>query len=374
MKPKFFFFGSFDPFTRFDFNVVLSLMSNGGFSEGFIAIDVDYSKQNIFSLRAREEMIEATLKWYDNLYKTDYYSRVKVVSFSGVPVYKAMQLEATTLVTMENHNKAVVSSAIARSMFDYSLNIDDISFMFENEFATDNSDVSDTVRFLYLNREYIMLQRYLTPAVHNMVMAMALKDEYLECCRGSYISWDDFVSVVGSRSYHNLSHIAYMLNRYRFYQKKVFSPEQHFQNLNFKAAIFFHDYVANNEVKSFEYSRLSDKSKGLFLATKHGAGASENLSDTEQLISYLDLAILADDFLYNDYKAGIRMEYADVSYEDYAIGRIKVLDELTKEVENSKRFGESEKKRACKNLATEKKELQKQLFKIKLRKFFSRKK
>ena len=119
---------------------------------------------------------------------------------------------------------------------------------------------------------------------------------------------------------------------------------------------------------------MSDKSKGLFLATKHGAGASENLSDTEQLISYLDLAILADDFLYNDYKAGIRMEYADVSYEDYAIGRIKVLDELTKEVENSKRFGESEKKRACKNLATEKKELQKQLFKIKLRKFFSRKK
>ena len=118
MKPKFFFFGSFDPFTRFDFNVVLSLMSNSGFSEGFIAIDVDYSKQNIFSLRAREEMIEATLKWYDNLYKTDYYSRVKVVSFSGVPVYKAMQLEATTLVTMENHNKAVVSSAIARSMFD----------------------------------------------------------------------------------------------------------------------------------------------------------------------------------------------------------------------------------------------------------------
>lgn len=373
MKQKFFFFGSFDPFTRSDFDAVISQMEFGGFSEGVIAVDVDYSKPSLFSLRMREEMIEESLKWYDKVNKTDYASRIKVISFSGVPVYKAVKLNATTLITLENPHKAIISSAIAHNILDYSLAVDEMSFDAEDDFAIESRNDCEIVKYLYLHKEYIMLQRYLTPAVHNKLMSMALKDEYLECCRGSYIPWEDFVRDVSSRAYHNLSHIAYMLNKYRFFKEEVFDKEQHFDNLNFKSAIFFHDYIANDEEKSFKYSMLSDRCKGLFLATKHGDDAPQNLSKAEQLIRDLDLAILADTVLYEDYKDGIRIEYADVADDVYATKRIEVLNSLIEEVENAKNFSEKEKKRAYGNLTKEKRSLQKQLFKNRLKRFFSRK-
>lgn len=370
---KFFFFGSFDPLTRLDFGIVISKMSEDGFSEGIIAIEVDYTKSALFSMRMREEMIEESLKWYDKLHKTDYASRIKVISYSGLPVYKAMKFHADTLITVGNQYKAELNSIIAREQFGYLLDVEDVGFIHGEDYELDETDLSKIVKYLYLHKEYIMLQRYLTPAVHNKLMALALKDEYADCCRGSYISWEDFVKEVGSRNYHNLSHIAYMLNKYRFYKQEVFSKEEHFMNLNFRAAIFFHDYVLGDEEQSFKYSKLSDTAKSLFMATKHGNASPENLGIQEQLIRDLDLAILTDSGLYNDYKSGVRMEYADIADEVYAKERIKVLDALVKEVEAAKNFRDYEKKRACRNIKNEKKELQKQLLKLKVKKIFSSK-
>ena len=73
------------------------------------------------------------------------------------------------------------------------------------------------------------------------------------------------------------------------------------------------------------------------MATKHDGQLSDKSGVHEQLIRDLDLAILTDDYLYDNYRSGIRMEYSDISDEVYVKERIKVLNLLLKEVETAKK-------------------------------------
>ena len=135
------------------------------------------------------------------------------------------------------------------------------------------------------------------------------------------------------RHYHNLNHIAYMLN-------KAYEFHDEIEDMGiFSFSIFYHDIVYNtskkdNEEKSAQLAKkrleklgLSDeqilKCEHQIIATKlHNEQSS---SDTNYLVD-IDLAILAEDWpIYLNYTLQIRKEYSIYPEFMYRKGRKKVL-------------------------------------------------
>ena len=137
-----------------------------------------------------------------------------------------------------------------------------------------------------------------------------------------------------TRHYHNLTHIAQMLEIVEGFREGVYDY------VAVCLAIWFHDAIydtrrKDNEEQSAAYAvtlltqqgvskAISARVQQLILATKtHQAP----LGDTDcQLLLDADLAILGSEPAdYNRYAQAIRREYAWVSDDDYRAGRSRVL-------------------------------------------------
>lgn len=132
------------------------------------------------------------------------------------------------------------------------------------------------------------------------------------------------------RPYHNLDHIAHCLGELRGQT----------ENSAIEFALWFHDAVydsraKDNEERSAELAReavscaglpedFADQVANLILATKH---TSEPASPDAQLIVDIDLSILGQPRAeFDEYERAIRQEYAWVPNEDFARGRLRVLE------------------------------------------------
>ena len=168
------------------------------------------------------------------------------------------------------------------------------------------------------------------------------------------------------RTYHNLSHINYLLEEVKNIQFEDFDSV-------FLAA-WFHDLVYepkknDNEIESARIAvkMLSGlnlpadkiaKSEKIILATQ--THSAENLDDDGKIFLDLDLSILgANPEIYQKYRRAIRQEYSHVSEDLYRQGRKRILKNFLKReviffTENLRQRFE---KQARFNLANEIKEL-----------------
>ncbi|WP_299700849.1 hypothetical protein [uncultured Pontibacter sp.] len=169
-----------------------------------------------------------------------------------------------------------------------------------------------------------------------------VRSEWEALCR-SYTSdeslirqlWDELEKAYTAkdRHYHNLKHIAYMLELADRYELE--SPRQDL--LYF--AIFYHDIVykatrSDNEEKSAAIAaerlhRLGIPEADLLLLKEMIIATKAHLTHTDELVNLLldlDLAILgADAERYDRYSQGVRKEYSIYPDLIYKPGRRKVL-------------------------------------------------
>ena len=152
------------------------------------------------------------------------------------------------------------------------------------------------------------------------------------------LSWEDIVSEYSSRPYHNLSHIAYMLNLLKIgnvrYEKELIM------------AIFWHDVVLNftsdDEQASVDAMQVHSsivEANGMQVSTiadyiiATSISAKESSSVSESIIADIDKAILAAPFsrIWNWYENGVKeecMQATKCSEKDYEKGRKSFLSEL----------------------------------------------
>jgi predicted metal-dependent HD superfamily phosphohydrolase len=354
MKKKLFYFGAFSPFTLQDAAVVAEASADG-YHDVVIAIE-QLDKPSLFSITERIKMVQETMQWYDKVHNTHISSSIEIVSYYGLPIYEANEQGADTFIVAVKDKDAKIcdtklrlSRKIGRALLSKPMGYRKVVVKHSKEY------IEEAINLLFKSKEYIMLAKFVAPPVHNMMMIYLLQSEYETCCKAARISWGTFVRNVSANAYHNLSHIAYILNKYRLLVKDTKDKDYFFKSQTFKAAVFFHDYVVGDEERSFEASKLPESAKGLFMATKHLGDTPENLNQEEQLIHDLDLAILTDKGLYNNYRLGVRFEHADISDLEYIPKRLEVLEKLKHEIaENTKNFSRREIAQAMQNIESEK--------------------
>ncbi|MBE6451357.1 MAG: hypothetical protein E7016_05275 [Alphaproteobacteria bacterium] len=352
----YFYSGAFDPFTALDAEAVLDILTSDAYSKVIIGLELDSEKTALFPVTKRMKMIEKSLYWYTKAHHRHLLEllpeRIKIVSYHGLPIYEAIKHGASWfLIPTDKTKKYDIKFELSRQIARNKLN-SQIGYWF-HEFNQLPEDIAQAIRLCYKNHEYIMLATYVTPPVHNMLMEDLLEKQYFDCCRQSNISWEDFCAEMSSRAYHNLSHIAYMLDKYDVFKTSITEDIDFATEKNFKAAIFFHDYVADDEEKSFEASGLSESSKGVFMATKYSADMPETEDKYEQLIRDLDLAIFTDKLLYENYIYCIRAEYDHIAHDEYVNARTKVLETIETVIEGQTSFTKEQKKTAFDNIVHE---------------------
>jgi len=171
-----------------------------------------------------------------------------------------------------------------------------------------------------------------------------------------------------NRHYHNIDHIAHMVNLWELFYDKLTYPDEIFM------AIIYHDIVyssrgKDNEEKSadlfmaiwhsFDWEKF-DNSKFNFVAEAIKATTHRDLKmsmheDVKFLLDF-DLHILSTPHQdeYEWYRLGVRKEYSHVSLKKYKEGRKAVLESFLKrkEIYLTQTFKINEKK-ARKNLKNE---------------------
>ena len=350
----YFYSGAFDPFTTCDLDALFMTLQEN--CKVVIGLEIDSEKPALFSVAERMEMIQQSVQWYaKTAYCTTYETvleRISIVSYTGLPIYEAKKHGADAFLIATDKTKTYdvkfdLSQQIARNK---------LSSQIGHKFRVcDKSpdDLAKIIKLCYKHHEYIMLALCVAPPVHNMLMEKLLEKQYFECCRQSNISWEDFCSQMSTRAYHNLSHIAYMLDKYDVFKTSITEDIDFATEKNFKAAIFFHDYVADDEEKSFEASKLGEAVKPLFMATKHFEPLPDDLSELEQLIIDLDLAIFTDKLLYKRYAKSIRVEYKHIPHDEYVGKRTEILKKLKEVIEERTHFTKLQKETAYKNIDRE---------------------
>lgn len=370
-----FYSGTFDPFTSQDAEIVVNELV-GCNKKVIIGIELDSEKEPLFTVAQRIEMVKKSIQWYakeycemffDGSWQEDYDTIMQnftVVSYHGLPVHEAKKRGAGYLLVPvldimnpEYDAKFELCEQIAKRSPVYSIRVSPMSTNMLPEKFEQYS------RLCYKHHEYSALACYVTPPVHNMMMEDLLEKRYNDCCRQSGILWSDFCATMSTRAYHNLSHIAYMLDKYREYKDGADEKFDFLKEQTFEAAIFFHDYVADDEEKSFIASRLPESAKGLFMATRHFEPFGRERNKYEQLIHDLDLAIFCDLELYKQYVFSVREEYIHVEYSEYVKQRNKVLNQLKKVIETETLFTKEQKYNAMLNIRREQKTLEEKAWK-----------
>lgn len=324
---KFFYPGSFDPITNGHIEIVVRALKD--FESGIIAIGENEQNNCLFPLEGRVALIHLALNDYEFRTGQNLSDRLTVIAYSGLTVDAAFQRGATHIIRVVRNRDDMAVEQRLMKINEGLMKVRGIQM--KQKIYKSRPDCkyisSSLVKKLCEMGEYIAAMGYVCSPVHNCLMAKYLQPVY-DCLRSDVVHpmpWETFIRPFMSRPYHNLSHIAYMLNKLSFYGGKIENP------LMLKWAIFFHDFDQgeNGIEASLKASGLNPaKAAKLFYATDHMKLDPAKQTGDAQIIHDLDLAILFDSQNYETYQNNVILEFAGEKRRDFAAGRIKVLEKL----------------------------------------------
>lgn len=359
MSKKAFFYGSFDPFTRGHLDIALQALEK--YDKLVIAVGVNQRKNApMFDPKERIALIKAAIEdyitcspfveAYQGFFTKGLWKKLKTFpDMIKVINYKGMSVDAAI-----NENADVMISG-ARDMYDQWAQEETIwvnqellsvrGCHIEQEVMTPRQELkfirSSAAKSLAGYGEFITLQRYLTPSVYNAVAQKCLTQSFNRLYSSDLpvkSFYQHLSEVIGRRAYHNFGHIGYCLNMLEICGKRYLQ-----QNLSptdkeaVMIGIFYHDslekeYLSAKKVREYQKYWFFNKGNGeliqkLIMSTRHELDIERD-DLKEQVLSDVDLAVLADNLFYPEYAALIRREYINYSDRDYAAGRVEVLKKL----------------------------------------------
>lgn len=366
MKKIAFYAGSFDPFTIGHFRIVCEALCS--YDKVIIGIGNNPGKAtHMFGAAERKTLIQYSLLEFLGLWQNkkfcksffsksenkalkrlqDEYECLDIVFYNDLTVDAALQHGATSLIRgkrivgddADEMYQSIINKQLLAVRQRY-LSMDLIPVPQENLTYVSSSAFKNLCAF----GEYVAAMAYVSPSVHNAMMAKCLKPVFLSAYRGTVLgyfegqpeeAWQKLLKAYEKRSYHNLSHLAYGINYFNIYRRlsgevQGITPEE------FLFAWFYHDIVCgeqNAEEKSAQivsdfFYNGKNIVPNLVLATKHQKYVLK--TEAEKLISDIDLAILGDVENYEKYSLGLRNEYRDIDDAAYAAGRSKFLQKQLK--------------------------------------------
>ncbi len=325
------FTGSFDPFTLGHLHIVQQALQK--FDKIIINVGTHPQKKTLFSPNLRLEMVKQTLK------VCNLEDKVVLMSYNGLTADLALREKVYTLIRgiragtediEKEKNLAVANNYLGQIR---GINLQTEFIFVEDIFLRTIS--STAVKNLCQLQQFAALMKYVSPYVHQKLAQIYLKPIFKAANFEGYL-YQKLVKQYEARAYHNLSHIAYMLNMLQIYQDACDTYNGSVDIINLTQAIFLHDYIynplaKNNEEMSIKAGIDEDfvddcdkKFQDLVLATKHTQPAN---TPQEALIADLDLSILGtfDEDIWAQYNHAIRQEYNMIPLKEYVKGRIEVL-------------------------------------------------
>ena len=336
------FSGSFDPFTFGHLNIVQKALQK--VDRLIINVGKNPYKKNMFSLDMRLNMIERALK------EVDLYDRVELISYDGLLADLALQTNSHLLIRgIRSETDDLEKEQVMARLNEYLGKVRGIEL--KTEFIYERDEFiriisSSVVKKLCQHQEYITAMKFVPSVVHQKLMEKYLMPyfknlpsehpeihkEFLYC---------KLIKEYDNRAYHNLSHIAYMINMLHIYLQTTKRDVNQNDISALYLAIFMHDYIytpgksdceelSANAVQE-EYGKIIDidiaKVRRLILATEHNFVAADI---DEALIADLDLSILGtfDNSIWKRYNQSIRKEYSNFADKDYAKGRVDFLQKV----------------------------------------------
>ena len=329
METKAFYAGFFDPIHRGHLSIAEQAAKKYG--KCIIAIGDNKNKTPLFNKAERTRIAKEALEYCKKCYFKEELD-IEVISYDGYAVDAAIEHGCTHLVRGARDAKDCNREDIIR---DINHRLLQIRFEYNIEQVQIPADIwykfvsSSVIKSQCAGGEYILVKSFVVPPTHNELMKIFLKDEFHQTF-GKNQWWERFVKNFEGRSYHNLSHIAYMLNHLNIYIRQGGKVEDE-QCL--RKAIWYHDLKETEEASAAAMPDFLQKFNDLIMATKHLGEVSSNLSGDARIIHDLDLSILFDDENYLDYAYCLRDEYKQYSNQEYVNARRKILDELIEKID-----------------------------------------
>lgn len=353
------FSGSFDPITVAHLDIIKRAAKS--LKTVIVNVGKNSEKTPLFSVEKRVELIKEAIKdWPER-------QNIMIIAESGLTVDVAMAYDANVLIRgvrpgtndLENENKlAVMNQYLAKIR----------GFKLETKFYNSNdvfsANISSTaVKNLFELRQYIAAARCVPANVHEAMCELYLRELWLTLFKtevDALYHWKDLLKAYRGRQYHNLSHIAYMLNMLQIYLSQNSHCADFSNHKELVLAIFMHDYVYNTDHgdnSSIARMEVNDNgrmplpysnemasagiifdmrndlvdtisvelARGLVMATSH---SGDRLNNDYALIADLDLSVLGtfERRVWKNYNTAIRKEYAVYPDEIYIPERKKVLE------------------------------------------------
>ncbi len=362
-----FFAGSFDPFTWRHWGLISSALTT--YDKIFIGIGTNPDKKTLFSDNERLEIIKNAINDFlqsqkykyvlnakntiDDIVSTKKLSNdincIQPILYNNQTVDTAIKLGANTLLRGERNSADKEYEYSIKKANEILLNIRNkhLSFDTINIYKKTYKHISSSTTKALVNlREYIAAEEYVFQSTHNAIMKKALQPLFEKTSNTFGITDKKTIDYeynrlstmyTSDRLYHNMSHIAAMVNYLNIYETYNGKLEEFDKNI-LTMSIFYHDFIQTNE-NSEQLSSLAasaylkhqsanttEKVTSLIMATNH----TENLisSDLDKLIADLDLSILGTKHRYPTYARKIRQEYSQYSDSDFANGRCAILEKL----------------------------------------------
>lgn len=342
-----FYAGSFDPFTYGHAYIIEEALRR--FDKVYVGVGDNPNKKSLLNVGIR------VLHIVENFPKEIESGKLVVEAYEGLTVDKAIAIEADVLVrgirSEEDVIKEEALAEINRTLA--KVRGKKLETFFIHSKGDYKNISSSMVKKLCEMQEFIAALRFVPANVHKELMEKYLKDIYFSILSknvtgknwcyllpeefSAEISWYDIISEYSSRPYHNLSHIAYMLNLLKIgnvrYEKELIM------------AIFWHDialnFASDDEQKSAEIMKAHSsiiEANGMdegviveyIMAT---SPTSETLSENQRIIADIDKAILAAPFsrIWKWYENGIKeecMQATNCTQKEYEEGRKAFLSGL----------------------------------------------
>ena len=366
MRMKGLFCGSFDPFTFGHLSVVKKALKN--YDELVICVGKNDDKTPLISSLIRAKLIKLVLQ-------NAGIKNVNVVVEPGLTVDVAKKYGVDALirgVRSENweaeQQLAIINAKLAQVR----------GFELKTELILQNDELlkavsSSVVKELRKHQEFVALLDMIPAEVHQQLVVYPLCKALIlasDCeDSGQYERWAERYY---DRAYHNLSHLAYMINMLNIYLAQ--HPNDEFEDC-YRLAIFAHDYF-HGDSEVFYDDGLSDEErsaevvkewnrklyldvKRLVLATKHDR---QDLDEEEAVMADLDLSILgtSSQNVWDWYCSGIRKENSELDDAVYKAKRIEFLSGMLakKRIFHTEFFYNMLEEQARKNIENELQKLQ----------------